>query len=395
MNMAYVVEVNAISIILIIIMLNAVKRSFASMSNEMMYFKDILYVTLAYSVSDIFVYTLDGVAGTWNYYLLQFVNIIHILSIIYISFVWVLYVLVFSGVHVKKKTVVLIGIPTLLSALFVITNPITNLVFNIEEGANAYSRNSGIFVTWAVMWGYILFGFVYSFILLIKAPNKVVRKQYKPLVSFIIFPAIASITQILVYGISTSQAGVTIGLFTIFITLTGNAVVSDKLTGINNRSGMGNYLVNLFDGEKKKMTVFMLDLNDFKQVNDKFGHAVGDVALKVASDVLKQSLKTINERLFLCRFGGDEFVIVGRNITEYTVEKIKNDIIENSKNVSKSGKYPFTIEFSVGVATDEVYSYEEFEKLLNLADEKMYSEKKRMKNDRIAQQNIEKMKNND
>ncbi len=89
----------------------------------------------------------------------------------------------------------------------------------------------------------------------------------------------------------------------------------DSLTGLLNRQGLMNQIDNL-QKNNKNFLVYYLDLNDFKDINDSFGHDAGD-------EVLREFGKRINKHLienhFLCRMGGDEFILV--SCSNYNTEE--------------------------------------------------------------------------
>ena len=95
----------------------------------------------------------------------------------------------------------------------------------------------------------------------------------------------------------------------IFITMQVANINSDALTGMNNRRKAEEYLSDRIKNvsEKKPIYLYMGDLNSFKQINDTYGHAVGDEALILCSQALKQTTDRYGG--FAARYGGDEFLI--------------------------------------------------------------------------------------
>jgi diguanylate cyclase (GGDEF)-like protein len=116
----------------------------------------------------------------------------------------------------------------------------------------------------------------------------------------------------------------------------------------------------------------MIDIDHFKRVNDVFGHAVGDVALKELASAMRETLRGSDVP---ARFGGEEFVVLltdtalegGLSVTERLRERVgRSEVRAGSDRVAR-----FTI--SAGVA--ELVSGEEFESLLARADEALYRAK--------------------
>ena len=99
--------------------------------------------------------------------------------------------------------------------------------------------------------------------------------------------------------------------------------VTDALTGLNNRPFLENELSKLL-ADDNCGTLFMIDLDNFKKMNDTYGHMVGDEVLKIFADVLK--LYARREDL-LCRLGGDEFVTFYKELTDKDIVAKKATIL--------------------------------------------------------------------
>ena len=81
---------------------------------------------------------------------------------------------------------------------------------------------------------------------------------------------------------------------------------TDALTGLANRRGIQEQLEPLFVSESTSGALLIMDLDNFKQVNDKFGHQTGDTVLAAFADML---VETLPDTSFISRYGGDEFVV--------------------------------------------------------------------------------------
>ncbi|PNS01337.1 hypothetical protein X928_03125 [Petrotoga miotherma DSM 10691] len=138
----------------------------------------------------------------------------------------------------------------------------------------------------------------------------------------------------------------------------------DSLTGLFNHSKLFYDLEN-FEKNKEKICAVFIDLDDFKDINDKYGHKFGDEVLKEFSQLI---LNTVRNKDRVYRYGGDEFVIlftdiskdVGKNIIERLYEAIRN--------------FQPKISFSAGLSTcnEVINSYKE---IVEIADRKMYLSK--------------------
>lgn len=154
----------------------------------------------------------------------------------------------------------------------------------------------------------------------------------------------------------------------------------DQLTGLYTKQTAIFTLKKEIDYANRngsQVAVCFIDMNNFKQINDRFGHTVGDTAL---SKVAKRLMESVRPEDIVARFGGDEFIIIfrGKNTgTDYTstVERIKAVLNVPAK---LSAHVLADISASVGLA---VYPTNGncVEELISYADKAMYEEKARMK----------------
>jgi diguanylate cyclase (GGDEF)-like protein len=109
--------------------------------------------------------------------------------------------------------------------------------------------------------------------------------------------------------------------------------MTDGLTGLFNRRGfliVAQGLFSLAERRKENLAVFMIDIDHFKKINDKYGHPRGDTVLKGLAKSLKE---TVRKSDVMCRYGGEEFVILFPNILSPAVplmaEKIRKEVEES------------------------------------------------------------------
>lgn len=153
----------------------------------------------------------------------------------------------------------------------------------------------------------------------------------------------------------------------------------DSLTGLFNRHYLNEYQSMVLGTAKRnnRQVGFMsMDLNHFKNINDTYGHNVGDLVLIETARVLKQSTRT-NEAAF--RLGGDEFLIImpdieNRDVLQHARERLANSF----KNEFHLADYPVKIAVSIGTA---LFSEDgdDIDALLQIADEEMYADKRSRK----------------
>jgi diguanylate cyclase (GGDEF)-like protein len=152
--------------------------------------------------------------------------------------------------------------------------------------------------------------------------------------------------------------------------------IRDDLTGLYNRRALntiGNrYLKQCVEAHSRLM-VFTADMDKLKFINDKFGHAYGDVALKVVAEAMQQSASN-NE---ICiRLGGDEFMVIGMDYDEEKLDRYIERFQSTLNRFNFIRDYDFGVYVSYGshlIHPDENTS---IESCLNVADKLMYHQKK-------------------
>jgi len=157
----------------------------------------------------------------------------------------------------------------------------------------------------------------------------------------------------------------------------------DKLTNIYNRS----YFEEIFDKYSKrcvrynlKYSFILIDLNYLKQINDNFGHIIGDKALSFFTSKINENIR---ETDIFARLGGDEFILILHDSTykqsEIKMQKILNSLLNEKftiKNHEISNSFYITFSYGISTSPDESMV---FDILLRLADKKMYEFKRLFK----------------
>lgn len=379
MTAIYYSEINLICIVILHLFIKQMHYKSDRFSSENRTFSLLLLATIIMCVADMAAGICRGQSFRGARAVIEFSNLLYYEALSVISFLWFLYVFIkIKIINNYGKRLLLWAIPLILISIVTVINPFTNFLFTIDEN-NLYTRNFGVYFHWAVMWLYFLTatgGIIYK---ISKEHIKHKRKQITPLLYFIIAPAVAALIQMLLYGVSCSQAGITVSIVAIFLTEQKNQIHKDSLTGLNNRYGFNQYWERYLQRkEKTELFLMMIDINSFKRVNDKFGHLEGDRALADVADVLKQICDEANAKLFACRYGGDEFLIAGDGLKQEEIKALKVQIEGKLKEKNRTEHYPYVLSVSIGTAGGACSSQEDVEQLLLTADEEMYGEKSKI-----------------
>lgn len=162
---------------------------------------------------------------------------------------------------------------------------------------------------------------------------------------------------------------------------------TDALTGLNNRRAFFDKARLLFDyckSNQQSVSALMLDVDHFKNINDNYGHASGDMALSCLAELLKNNLR---ESDVLCRFGGEEFAVLLPNTKVAEAETIANALKQTMMNstivIAQENLLSLTASFGVSDIGDSL------EDLLSHADKAMYQAKHNGRNLVVSYQGIE------
>ncbi|MBN2651761.1 MAG: GGDEF domain-containing protein [Spirochaetales bacterium] len=155
----------------------------------------------------------------------------------------------------------------------------------------------------------------------------------------------------------------------------------DSLTNLHNR----RYFNQMFEREvafsireKKPLSIIILDVDNFKQYNDTYGHIKGDECLVEIANILSTSIKRKTD--ILARFGGEEFVIILPATDLQGCEIVARRLIENVYKARIPGVKEFYVTISAGCASSSSITAETAEKLLISADNMLYKAKDGGKN---------------
>lgn len=153
--------------------------------------------------------------------------------------------------------------------------------------------------------------------------------------------------------------------------------LEDPLTGLYNRRGfltIGREYLNLSARNKTRMHLLFLDMDNLKQINDTFGHVCGDEALIRAAEIIKSVFRGSDIK---SRLGGDEFAVFPISSSDQGLKAAVNRFHEKTAEFNRSGVCPFTLSFSLGLASYEPEKPSTIDELLDRADQRMYEEKRR------------------
>lgn len=384
MTVIYYVEVNVICMIILFLFGHQMSYKSDQLSSGNRTFRLLLWTVMLLCASDMAAGIFRGKLFSGARALIEFSNLLYFETVSATSFLWMVYVLTkLKMMKGSEKRLVLWGIPFYAVFLVTLINPVTNWMFTVDEN-NLYTRNVGVYFHWLVCWFYLIAATCLIAHRIMKEQNRESRKKLKPFLYFIIAPTVAAVLQMVFYGVTCYQVGITLSVVVICLTEQNAQMLTDALTGLSNRHGFNRYAESfLLHHPEERLFLMMLDINNFKQVNDKFGHLEGDRALADVADAVKLSCEEAAAKLFVCRFGGDEFLVAGCHCQPEEILGLKERICEKLEEKNRLEQYPYVLSVSMGTAEGICTDSEDIDHLLRMADEAMYDEKKKSKRESL------------
>lgn len=255
-------------------------------------------------------------------------------------------------------------LPTFINIAAAILSPLLGLIFYVDAN-NQYIRGYYFFVFVMV--------YIINLILLFISTFLICKKHHYPIIWKSIFLSVFTIAgtsiQLIVPSVYISWHCITLSLILYFLLLSEFDNSFDTLSGLYNRATFEKAVKQI--KRQKAFSVIAIDINDFKIINDTYGHNYGDSVINSIAIILKESL---DSRYTCYRVGGDEFCILCKELNkdniEYHLKKITDTLSEKRAIDSRipTIAYGYSV-FQGGKKPD-------FEKIHKEADDQMYRYKK-------------------
>lgn len=297
-----------------------------------------------------------------------------------ISYVWFLHVdakLHGGGelIYDRKRFAISL-IPLAIYCLFLFATPRTGFLFTIDEG-NRYQRGPYYYLPYLINLLYLLASALLPLIERRYIRVFEQRKDYLYLSLFSVLPIVGSVVQVLNYNFWTALPCSVLSLLLIYLMSQNQHFAEDALTGLFNRGELDRHLLAKRRlGRGDSWCFILMDIDDFKQINDRYGHSVGDEALHCAAGILKSVFARY--RAFLVRYGGDEFAVVLDSQSLEAVDAILLQLEDAIRKETGGKRHPFQLSISYGYAFYDTADGN-IDRLIKAADVMMYRNKEERK----------------
>lgn len=251
--------------------------------------------------------------------------------------------------------------------LLLIANHFTGCIFNIDD-ANMYHRGRLYWVFFAMECFFI----VDSLVLYLRARIRSGGINTFPVWLFLIPDTMGLVLQSITYGIYTIWPFVSVALGVMMSSMKNELILKDKLTGLWNRFYLDDLYKRLQKNSQSCLICMMLDMNGFKEINDRFGHNQGDRALIDTAQLL---LKAVGNNGIVLRYAGDEFIILIRDNGQLPPSQYVQQIRDAFDSFNVQSGSPYRLSASIGCCQLDVKDHS-IEELLKEIDTRMYEEKR-------------------
>lgn len=369
-NMPAVLAANGLGAWLMCILLLEKRRRIHRARKEIRIFHAMCRMCLALCLLETLSFHLDGLLfpGARPLCLLINASLFMMNAIFAYLFLWYISHKLFKDHPLLRRLRPWAALPAGIICAMSLANLFTDVFFRITA-ENLYYRTPLAWVSYLVTYLYLMAGAGMTHYY----HRRINRTRTMPVGIFLLPVFVGSALQYCFYGIALIWPSVAVGLTAMHISLQNEESTLDSLTGVYNR----NYLIHYWDyvamrtRQGHQLTGILLDINEFKQINDTYGHRVGDRVLCDVSEVLKHS---IGPDTLLARYGGDEFVMLTEDSSPELLQETRNRILTGIEEYNASGRSPCFVSLSIGVAELKNASLSE---LFNRMDHNMYLDKKK------------------
>ena len=362
-----IVQLNLFAFTLTLILLGSMifKRDFSYRTHA--YYFWMLGLTAAVLILDIISETSNGLTS-------PLMRLVHPLSTAmlfsvsgFIGLNWLLYVWhhVFPNQTLSSKVRWALLTPSIIIIAASFYSMFAPGIFFVTED-NVYQRGPLFLPQAMVLYLYM----VVTLVVIVKQWRHLNRNERLALLTVPLFPVIGGTFQVFFYGLLLVWPMTTLSLLLVYLFIQSQLGGLDALTQVLNRREYEHHLESLRRRKKPlRMGALLFDIHDFKAVNDRQGHSAGDEVLKTLGQVLNH---VFHPHKTLYRIGGDEFMVLLKNVQANDLENYATHVIENFKKTS----HIKNVTLDYGYAVFDPLDPTNIEQFIDAADQQMYQLKK-------------------
>ncbi len=243
-----------------------------------------------------------------------------------------------------------------------------DLVFTIN-GDNMYHRGPHFWLVGALCYSYFLYYIYYA----LKNRKRMLHHEFEVFFAGVLPTVLAGIVQSMFQGLVLIWPAATFTMLIFYQSILIRQANTDHLTGLANRRRFDNQLKAALESDDIKTALILIDIDNFKSINDRYGHLMGDRALEAVGGALARGTRKTD---LVARVGGDEFAMLAEVMEPQDLDRIVARVRENLRLINQRQLFPFAIEASVGVGCCDRHSGLCADEFMKLIDNRMYEEKR-------------------
>ncbi len=374
----YYIEAHVACALLLVLILYKIVRGVNKQASQI-YLGNLVVILILYFGSEIFWALVDGGVISNSPSALYVSNIFTYALISLAAYYWYIISETLQRDELVENNLVrhLLAIPVLVSTLLVITAFRTGLVFYVDESGELVNGKFYV-VLIIVPFGYMIAASIKAFRRFANKDKYVDRNIYFMIGIFPITPIILGILQTVYWRVPLLCYGTFAAVLYVYITTQDNLISIDPLTQTNNRNQMYKYLIQKMKNEEPGLSLFlvMVDINRLRDINEAYGHTEGDRALNRVASAIKEACQGSRSRMFVSRYGGDEFVVVAEMSYKAEATWLADQIRNNLKRATNVDAAPYDIQVSIGIAQYDYHQPISIQAFIARADSDLYRNKK-------------------
>ncbi|WKY45743.1 GGDEF domain-containing protein [Eubacteriaceae bacterium ES2] len=335
---------------------------------------NIVFILIIMNFLEGLTWFLDGTHYVFSYWLLLVSNTILICFNSFPAVAWVAYAdyKIFDDYRALKKRIRFYLIPFYITLLIMSINFFTGFVFTINS-ENQYARNIGLYLIVSLTYLMITILYLCTF----KFKKQINGRILESVFLFMLIPILAGVLQSVAYGLLIIWPAFSFSTLIAYVQIEQDNNLRDALTGLPTRERFVQRVQYLND-KAQAFSIILGDINNFKQINDCYGHHTGDEALITTSHIL-ESMISSGDTVY--RFGGDEFLILIESDDHLNLNALLQNISNALIMYNESASKPYQLSISFGCSTQTVSENRPLSDLLKDADQHMYQKKEAYKKD--------------
>jgi len=342
--MPAILHLSTFSILILILILVNLKRGDHLRDFKVKLFRYMILTVTIYILLDVVFINLESTDFFFSNYILVYAYPFQFIALSLCVFLWYFYNIyyIFNDFIHFRKWLPLTIVPLLISTILALLSPWFGFLYTISA-ENVYMRGDLFHINAVFTYFYP----VLTACIIHINRNKIRKSDYAPLLFFIVPPVFGGLFQVLNYGVLLIGPSITFSLLVAFIYIQSKNMKLDFLTGLYTRKEF-DYFIDFLSKRRnlnKQYGGLMIDIDNFKEINDTYGHNTGDRVLRKVSEILLENFRSSD---FVSRIGGDEFVIICEIQSFSDLEAIVKRIENHVASVNAMTFFPFPIGLSIG-----------------------------------------------